>query len=52
MNGIILIVIPLICYAGQALYYFRSDPPMSLVFASYAVGNVGWVWFELARTVP
>ncbi len=45
-----MILIPTICYFAAGFFNFKNkDYPMSLVFISYAMANIGMLWYELAK---
>lgn len=40
-----LLGVPMLCYFGAAVNeYWRSNLPIALTMAAYAVGNVGLIW--------
>ncbi len=46
----IFILLPLICYTIQGFLCFSSnDRPHALVWWSYALGNLGFIWYEVAK---
>ncbi len=52
MSRIILIVVPTVCYFGQAaVCWWTSDRPHAVIWASYASANLGFIWYEYTRTI-
>lgn len=45
-----MILIPTVCYFAAGVSEFKNkDFPMSLVFVSYGMANIGLMWYELAK---
>lgn len=45
-----LVLIPTLCYAGaMAMYLWRGDVPMAIVYSGYAWANVGLLWLDWLR---
>ncbi len=50
-SAFLFILIPTGCYAAaMAVYLFRGDLPMAIVYSGYAWANVGLLWLELLRS--
>ena len=44
------VLVPTLCYAGaMAVYLFRGDAAMAIVYSGYAWANVGLIWLELSK---
>ena len=51
MTKIIFILIPTLCYAAQGMINYKlRDYPHAFIWFSYALGNCGFIWFELSRS--
>jgi hypothetical protein len=50
MTKYIFILIPLLCYSIQGFLCIKGkDYSHSLVWFSYAMGNVGFIWYEITK---
>lgn len=48
--NIAFIVIPMLCYACQSWVNIQQgDYPHAFVWATYSMGNLGFVWYELTK---
>lgn len=46
----IFIVIPMICYLTQgAICWYHGDRPHAMIWASYGLANVGFIWYECTK---
>ncbi len=44
------VLVPTLCYAAaMAVYLFRGDAPMAIVYSGYAWANIGLLWLEMLR---
>lgn len=45
-----LLLIPTLCYAGaMAVYLYKKDMPMAVIYSGYAWANLGLLWIDLTR---
>lgn len=45
------VLVPTLCYAGaMAVYLYKGDAPMAIVYSGYAWANVGLLWLEVIRS--
>lgn len=48
--NLLTIVIPAICYGIAAINHYKNkDLPMGLVYFSYALANIGFIWYEITK---